>query len=275
MRSDVAQKILPNHPPNSLNGFSMNPLALNGYLPTVHLPVSEQMMPGGFSHFLRRVAPTPIPSQREFFTQNLMAGGVDSYLKGGKRYFKNVKENPLRFIPTLVMASTLGTALSIFPKRQFWIKYLFFITLLSYPVVNASRYLPRMLEAYDNVQKGNPRKGQIAFKKNLDELVYRLGHVFLKPISLGLTAQMLLAFPLILAKGQPKKVLGWYEKAIRGLYELTRRAVETMPGGQKLWLPWDKAMVLLEKTGNRLAQYGDSLEKRLIKKIPILKWVLR
>lgn len=256
----------------------MNSLSFSGYSPIAQLPVSEQMMPGGFSRFLRRVAPTPIPSKREFFTQNLMAGGVDSYLKGGKRYFKNVKENPLRFIPTVLTALTLGTALSIFPKRQFWIKYLFFITLLSYPVINASRYLPRMIDAYDSVRRGNPRKGQIAFKKNLDELVYRLGHVFLKPISLGLTAQMLLAFPLILAKGQPKKVLGWYEKAIRGLYGLTRRGIEVVPGGSKLWMPWDKMMTWLEKSSNRLEKYGDGLEKKLfqkIQKIPILKWLLR
>lgn len=148
-----------------------------------------------FSHFVRNVAPNPAPSQLEFFSENLKEEFCDSYLRGGQRYMTMLKEHPMRTLPILAAGVGMGALLTALHRHNHVIETGLLFLLLGYPVAFALRQLPKMEEAYEAVAQGNPTQGKTMFREALDELVYQVLHVCLKPFTVAAVVVGLLRLP--------------------------------------------------------------------------------
>jgi hypothetical protein len=148
-----------------------------------------------FSHFIRNVAPTPAPTQLEFFSESLKDEFWDSYLRGGQRYMTMLKEHPLRTLPILAAGVGMGALLTALHRHNHVIETGLLFLLLGYPVAFALRQLPKMEEAYEAVAQGNPTQGKTMYREALDELVYQVLHVCLKPFTVAAVVVGLLRLP--------------------------------------------------------------------------------
>lgn len=148
-----------------------------------------------FSVFVRQVNPDPPPTRWEFYKENLQSGIWDSYRKGFNRYMEMLKENPLTAAGIVAISSGLGVVLTAFHRHNQVIEASFLLGMLAYPISCVIRQFPKMEEAYEMVRDGEPTRGKARFKKALDESMYRIGHVCLKPLTLAAMVAMVLRAP--------------------------------------------------------------------------------
>lgn len=148
-----------------------------------------------FTAFVRQVNPDPPPSKLEFYWENIKNHGYPSYMRGFHRYLDMLKQSPATLIGVLVGSAALGGMLTAFQKHSQLIQSAFILGLLGYPIQAAVRQLPKMEDAYELVQQGNPKQGEEVFNKAMDEVNYRIGQVYLKPLSIAIAIAWLLKMP--------------------------------------------------------------------------------
>ncbi len=166
-----------------------------------------------FSPFLQHTQPDPIPSQRAFIAKNFTKHFWPSYELGFVRYFEEWRKKPFKAVSAIAMGTGIGLLLTAFRNHSHVVKGVFLLALMGIPVFSAVKYLPEMKAAYKTVQEGEPTKGLEQFKKAMDELVYQVGHVYLKPLTLGL----IIIAPLLALPRMAKQPINFFEKGMQRL----------------------------------------------------------
>ncbi|MBK8190243.1 MAG: hypothetical protein IPK79_07300 [Vampirovibrionales bacterium] len=149
---------------------------------------------GPFTRFSAPINSITLPTRRQFFRQSLMRNLLPSYERGFIRYFKTLKDNPAFGIGVGALTLGLGGLFTAFRRHHRVIESAFLVAAIGYPVMALARHVPQMGRAYDTLETGHDRaKADEEFKTALDALVFKIGHVYLKP--LGITA--FLTYPLM------------------------------------------------------------------------------
>jgi hypothetical protein len=176
--------------PSTLNGFPKK----SALLPHQHFSLPESNN-RPFSKFVRHASPDPPPTKWEFYTENLKDNLYKSYKKGFHRYFHNLAQHPLKALGVCSISGALTLLMTTFHQRSRFIETAFIMGLLTFPVLSAVRHFPKMDDAYETTLHGDPQKGEKKFLKALDDSVYEIGHVYLKPLSFALVATAIIGLP--------------------------------------------------------------------------------
>lgn len=216
---------------------------------------------GPFTLFSAPSESITLPTRRQFVRQNLLHNAWPSYERGFTRYFKTLKDNPAFGLSVGAMTLGLGALFTAFRRHHRVIETAFLLGAIGYPLMALARHGPQMFAAYDALADERDRaKADDQFKTAMDKLVFKVGHVYLKP--LGLTA--LVVYPLMnfrrVALGNAKRLIAF-----------TMRHVSSAPvqaGGQRLlsrltqWqaIPW---VIHQDRWANTLAAWGDRVVARL------------
>lgn len=217
--------------------------------------------PGGpFSQFLQTVSPDPVPTKWQFYRQNIRDHFFKSYWTTNTQYYKNLKKNPGMISWVGGVSLGLGVLFTTFTGLRSAIHYLAGISALAIPVVQGTKTLPKMSEAYQKVKDGNPTEGRAQFGKALNDYIYNIFQVFLKPMSFGFVAASVLSLPRVF---RPNVQLLWSEKEISARLMRWLHIREHNPlirGLDKLYAP-------LERVGHRIEQHAPEKLMRVAKKL--------
>ncbi len=212
--------------------------------------------------FFRKTFFTPSPApptSKEFYREGLSTF-TESYVNGSKKYFKSLKENPLKAISTLIFSASVGAGLTSLTKFKNLAHHSFLLALLGYPVLVANRTFPKFTEAYRMVQEGNPTQGRETMKKAMDDSVYHIMHEFFKPMSFAYLFAIAFSLPSVLAR-KPKDIM---ELAAKGVLKLLRAK------------PDHRFIKALDRQIYKpLTQRGQVFEDRLIRQSGALRWLSR
>ncbi|MBY0402267.1 MAG: hypothetical protein K2X66_00070 [Cyanobacteria bacterium] len=206
-----------------------------------------------FSKFVRHASPDPPPTKREFYIENLKDNLYKSYKKGFHRYFHNLAQHPLQALGVGTISAALTLLMTTFHQRSRFIETTFIMGLLTFPVLSAVRHFPKMDDAYETTLHGDPQKGEKKFLKALDDSVYEIGHVYLKPLSFALVATAIIGLP----------------NTIRGIYNEQGFLKILKPVLQKLNITHDLPLFKpLNIAFSNLSKVGTKIESALS-----LKWL--
>lgn len=202
-----------------------------------------------FDAFTRQVSPTPPPTQWGFYWENLKDGLWDSYSKGSTRYFQGMAKHPIKSTLGVLATAGFGTLMTIFYRNSRLLESMFLLGLLAYPITKTVSLLPKMEDAYQTVLNGDPAKGKRQFKKSLDEYIYQVAHVFLKPLTYAITFATIFAIPQrIRWIKNGESFLGFLQPVFNAL---------------KVNDQWG-FLKHLDKANNALMGIGDSITKRVL-----------
>ena len=124
------------------------------------------------------------------------------------------------------------------------------------PVMHANKNFPKMKDAYQKVKDGNPTEGQAEFKKAMNDTVYSVFHVFLKPLTFAFTMAFLLSLPRTLRPGQK---LGWIDDKV------------VLPMLKKLRIKQNNPLIKgINMIYSPLERIGGKMEKAFERKMPTI-----
>ncbi len=210
-----------------------------------------------FRPFVYGFGPQPTPTQREFYTQNILNNALPSYEKGFVRYFEEMKQQPVIGGSVIALSAGLGLLLTAFRSHRKIIEAGALMALSIYPVVASVQHLPRIMDSYELIKEGEPTKAKETFKKSFDELVYNIFHVYLKPLTLAL----FVFFPLI----NIKQTLNWIQTKIpaKGLLNSLKNGINTLEN--------TAPVKSIDRFAAKIDQWGDRVIQGIYRTLPFLK----
>jgi hypothetical protein len=106
-----------------------------------------------------------------------------------------MQTNPKAVGAVLAGALFVGLARSAFRQYSQWAPLAVTFAVATFPLLSAVQLLPKMRQSYQQVVAGDEKKGEIIFNKALEETVYQMFHLYLKPVGYGLLLASLLGLP--------------------------------------------------------------------------------
>ncbi len=224
----------------------------------------QQFKPQGFDAFIRHVTPDPIPSKWRFYGQQFKQEFWRSYRDGAKRYFKSLKDKPLKSV--FVGATSLSLMLMMAGMRRInkSITLGMVSALMMYPVMVANKHFPKIENAYNVVKQGNPNKGEEIFRNALDPSVYTIFHNLLKPITFAGLMSIIISIPAYI-----KRPRNAFEQGLSrhvhnlGNVSVVKKALSNvdtllskvgLPASRRPWALWDKFNQELVNKGSRMEE---------------------
>ncbi len=229
----------------------------------------QHFKPQGFDAFIRHVTPDPIPSKWGFYGQQFKQEFWRSYRDGAKRYFKSLKDKPLKAV--FVGATSLSLMLMMAGMRRLNKTIILGMVsgLMMYPVMVANKHFPKIENAYNVVKQGNPNKGEDMFRNSLDPSVYTIFHNMLKPITFAGLMSLIISIPAYI-----KRPRNAFEQGLSrhmhnvGNFQPIKRALSGMDSllskvglteARRPWAMWDNF-------NNELVNRGSRIEDRIAKR---------
>lgn len=210
----------------------------------------------------------------EYYRKNLHEKFWDSYVRGTKKFYKSLKEKPIK--GTFVVASSvaLGTLLSAFNRRiDMTLKLGLITATMIFPIMHANNNFPKIEKAYDEYKAGNPAKADRMFNEALDDSVYTIFHAFLRPITLAVAWGAIFSIPNVVRLPR-KEVRGMIETIAHLILNFKPlKAARTVLDEQitKLGLPESvRPTYLMRKYNGKLSSWGQNFEKNLDANFPRL-----
>ncbi|MGE0201095.1 MAG: hypothetical protein AB7P76_09015 [Candidatus Melainabacteria bacterium] len=231
---------------------------------TLGLTLPEQNSP--YNSFLRHAAPNPLPGKWTFYAQNLRKEFARSYVNGGIIYAKNVTKNPAKLSALLTLSTGFGLLHAMFhhTRLQPFLHLSFLTSLLLYPIMKANQIFPYFSKSYELTRQGNPEQGKRLFQAALDESMYTIGNVYLKPITLAMALSYLISLPQIMRapKGLTQTLINrtvtlvTHTPPISILRKGAKQINQRVPEFMQLWKVWNRL-------DDRLTGFGAQIEKKL------------
>lgn len=218
-----------------------------------HPPVRQNP----FTRFTRYVSPNPIPGKWQFYWEeirHLLSG--DSYT-GSQRYLQTLKKDRRARLKFLTLTSLSAIGFTMFRRLQRTTGLILALSLMTSTVMDNLKTLPKLPQAYEHVQRGNPTRGRRLFQEAMKDSLYSIFQDFMKPLAIGGSIAMLLSVPGAL-RGEGSTL---FHRWVRDLGKLTRV--------NRNWPP----LVKLHQGVSKITQPGDRLANRIRQKIPALNWL--
>ena len=245
------------NPSSGINAFSApQPLQASAGLPAQQaaasgmpsqqapVPFANQQQPAArpFTQFVRHTTPTPVPSKFDFYWDEFRANYRKSKRDGSERYQQEIKTDKKAGFKLVFLSVAAGLGFTAFRRLRRTFSYLFMMTLLSYPIMEANRTFPKLTEAYNEVKAGNPTQGKETFRKAMTDSVYAIFQSLFQPLSKGMLIALVLSAPGALLRKEGGAVQG----IIREVFKLLHIKPTIAP---VRWL--DKIAKPMTEWGNR------------------------
>lgn len=214
------------------------------------------------------------PKPSEYYLDNISKNFVQSYIKGTKRFYKSLKDNPIKGLFVLAGSLGLGTVLSAFNRRiDMTLKLGLITALMIYPVMHANNNFPKIEKAYEELKAGNPTKADKMFTEAMDDSVYKIFHALLRPITLAVSWGAILSIPTVIRQ-RPQEVRGMIETiANRALNWGPLKALRTGIDNKisQMGVPESvRPTYIMRKQHKKLADWGKRIEQDLDTNYPTL-----
>lgn len=216
-------------------------------------------------HFPDRFAPfaslnnnaTPIPSKWDFYWSELRANMRTTMKQGDEQYAQALRRDKHTRLKAVGMMLATGIGLTIFRRLRRTGTFLLFMAILGKPIMVATQAFPKMREAYEEVQKGNPTKGKEEFRNALDESFYTIFKDFFKPISYGVMLAYLLELPFAF-RNEGAGIRHHIMRKIADVLHIKRTA---------------KPIVWAHTKMKPYVHWGDRVSNKIRKKVPVIDWI--
>lgn len=217
----------------------------------VHLPYPQDT----FAPFIAKSS--QIPTKGQFYWSELKTNWRRTMKEGNEHYKAALKEDEHTQVKAVLLALATGAGLTIFRRLRRTATFILLMAVLGKPIMIATQAFPKMQQAYEEVKRGNPKKGQEKFRDALDESFYSIFKETLKPVSLGIMLAYILEAPFTL-RGQGKYMRHHITRYIAKLLHIKGEAK-----------PVQKMFDVLKAP----VYWGDRQANRLRQKLPVLGWI--